>query len=114
MAKFLHLLTKKGEVWQWTKAEQNTFEELKWLIMSAPILVQPDQDVQFGLEMDAAGYATSAVLSQLCEDDKWCPIGFMSKILSLAKRNYEIHDKELLLVIQGLEEWRHILEEPCT
>jgi len=51
-----------------------------------------------------------AVLSQLCEDDKWHPVGFTSKSLSSAKRNYEIHDKELLSIIQGLEEWRHILE----
>jgi len=48
--------------------------------------------------------------SQLCEDDKWHPIGFMFKSLSPAERNYEIHDKELLLVLKGLEEWRHILE----
>src|SRR5882672_400683 len=34
----------------------------------------------------------------------------MSKSLSSAERNYEIHDKELLSVIRGLEEWRHILE----
>jgi len=51
-----------------------------------------------------------AVLSQLCEDDKWHPVGFTSKSLSSAERNYEIHDKELLSVIRGLEEWRHILE----
>jgi len=51
-----------------------------------------------------------AVLSQLCEDHKWHTVGFTSKSLSSAERNYEIHDKELLFVIQGLEEWRHILE----
>jgi len=34
----------------------------------------------------------------------------MSKSLSDTKRNYEIHNKELLSVIQGLEAWRHILE----
>jgi len=28
----------------------------------------------------------------------------------VAERNYEVHNKELLLVIQGLEGWRHILE----
>ena len=38
------------------------------------------------------------------------PVGFTSKGLDAAKRNYKFHDKELLLVIQGLEEWRHILE----
>ena len=50
------------------------------------------------------------ILSQLCPDGKWHLVGFTSKSLSLAECNYTIYDKELLLVICGLEEWRHILE----
>jgi len=60
--------------------------------------------------MDMSRYAMGAVLSQLCKDDKWHLIGFMSKILSNAERNYETLNRELLSVIQGLEKWRHILE----
>jgi len=26
------------------------------------------------------------------------------------ERNYKIHDKEMLAVIRGLENWRHLLE----
>jgi len=37
-------------------------------------------------------------------------VGFNYKGMDLVKRNYEVHDKELLSVVQGLEEWRHILE----
>jgi len=110
VAKPLCQLTNKREVWRWTKAEQEAFKELKWLITSTPILVQPDQDANFQLGMDASGYATGAVLSQMCKVDKWHPVGFTSKRLPDAKRNYEIHNKELLSVTQGLEEWRHILE----
>jgi len=99
MAKPLHQLTKKGEVWRWTEDEQKAFKELKQLIISAPILVQPNQETQFQLETDTSGYATSSILSQLCKDDKWCPIGFMSKSLSSAEKNYEIHNKELLSII---------------
>jgi len=62
------------------------------------------------MEMDASGYATGAVLSQLGKDDPWHLVGFTSKSLSSAERNYEIHNKELLSIIRGLEEWRHILE----
>jgi RNase H-like domain found in reverse transcriptase len=40
----------------------------------------------------------------------WHLIGFISKSLDKAERNYEIHDKELLSVIRGLEDFRHILE----
>ena len=37
-------------------------------------------------------------------------MAFISKSLSLPERNYEIHDKEMLAVIQCLEDWRHYLE----
>ena len=47
VAKPLHQLTKKGEVWRWAGDEQKAFEELKQLITLTPILVQPDQDVYF-------------------------------------------------------------------
>jgi len=40
----------------------------------------------------------------------WYPVAFFSKSLDVHKRNYEIYDKELLVVIQGLEEYRHHLE----
>src|SRR5882672_595565 len=110
MAKPLHQLTKKGEAWKWAEDEWKAFKELKWLITSTPILVQPNQSAQFRLETDTSSYTTGAVLSQLCKDDKWNPVGFTSKSLSSAERNYEIHNKELLSGVRGLEEWRHILE----
>jgi len=58
-----------------------------------------DQDAQFQLETNTSGYATGAILSQLCNDSKWHPVGFTSKSLTIAKRNYFIHDKEVLSVI---------------
>ena len=27
------------------------------------------------------------------------------------ERNYKIHDKEMLVIIRGLENWRHLLED---
>ena len=86
-------------------AEQSAFDELKQLITSTPILMLPDQTKRFRLETDASAYATGAILSQLCDDGKWRPVGFVSESLSETERNYAVHDKELLLVICGLEEW---------
>ena len=79
--------------------------------MLASVLVLPNQDACFQLETDASSYVTRAILSQLCADEKWHLVGFTSKSLSPAERNYAIYDKELLSVIHRLEEWRHILEE---
>ena len=50
------------------------------------------------------------VLSMECEDGKWRPVAFLSKSLNEIKRNYKIHDKEMLVIIRGLENWKHLLE----
>ena len=110
IARPLNDLTTKDKKWIWGETERSAFEELKRLITSTPILVQPNQETHFRLETDASGFATGGVLSQLCDDEKWRPVGFISKSLDKAERNYEIHDKELLSVIRALEEFRHILE----
>ena len=70
----------------------------------------PDQTKCFQLDTDASAYAIGAVLFQLCDNGKWRSVGFVSKCLSETECNYAIHDKELLSVIHGLEEWQHILE----
>jgi RNase H-like domain found in reverse transcriptase len=62
------------------------------------------------LEVDASGFATGRVLLQQLEDDLWHPIAFRSESMVEAERNYEIYDKEMLAVIQALEDWRHYLE----
>ena len=54
------------------------------------------------------------VLSMECEDGLWRPVAFLSKSLNETERNYEIHDKEMLAIIRGLEAWRHLLEEVQT
>ena len=37
-------------------------------------------------------------------------MAYISKSLNEAERNYEIHDKEMLVIIQCLEAWRYFLE----
>ena len=37
-------------------------------------------------------------------------MAFLSKSLNEMERNYEIHDKEILVIIRELENWRHLLE----
>ena len=44
------------------------------------------------------------------KDRLWRPVVFLSKSLNETERNYEIHDKEMLVIVRGLEAWRHLLE----
>jgi len=43
-------------------------------------------------------------------DEMWKPVAFISKSLSDTERNYEIYNKEILVVVRCLEVWRHFLE----
>jgi len=62
------------------------------------------------MEVDALDYVIGGVLFIECEDGKWRPMVYLLKLLNKMERNYEIYDKEMLAVIRGLENWRHLLE----
>jgi len=62
------------------------------------------------MEVDASDYAIGRVLSMECEDGLWRPVAFLSKSLNETERNYKIYNKEMLVIIRGLEKWRHLLE----
>ena len=75
-----------------------------------PVLVTPDFNRKMRVEADASDFATGEVLLMKCEDEKWKPVAYISKSLNKAKRNYEIHDKEMLAIIKCLKAWRYFLE----
>ena len=74
------------------------------------VLAAPDLDKKMQIEVDASDYATEGVLSMECEDNLWRLVAFLSKSLNETERNYEIHNKKMLVIIRGLEAWRHLLE----
>ena len=75
-----------------------------------PVLGAPDLDKEIRVEVDTSEYVVGGVLLMKCEDEKWRPVAFISKSLNKAERNYEIHNREILVIIRCLEKWRHLLE----
>ena len=59
--------------------------------------------------MDALAFAVRAILFQ--RDAEGCKhdVGYYSKALNSAERNYNIWDREFLAVIKALGNWRHLL-----
>jgi len=106
----MNVLTRKDIKWQWKEEQQKAFDKLKRIFMAKPVLVAPDLDKEFRVEIDASNYATRGVLSMKGSNELWRPVTFISKSLSDTERNYEIHDKEMLVVVKYLEAWRHFLE----
>jgi len=77
----------------------------------APVLRIPNDKDLFRLSTNASNFTIGAVLLQKdMQTNLWHPVAFFSKSLDVHERNYEIYDKELLVVIWGLEEYRHYLE----
>ena len=106
VARPLSNLTKKGQPWNWTNECQRAFDELKQRFISAPILVNYHPQHQKIIETDASDLAKGAVLNQL---GKWHPVAFYSKKFSDAELNYDIHDKEMVVIVDCFKEWRHYL-----
>ena len=112
IARPLNDLLKTGFKWHWGEEQQKAFEEIKQLIMSEPVLRQPDQTKPFEVEVDASNYAMGAVLMQRDEKNILHPIAFFSKSMNEAQCNYDIYNKELLGLREMLRHWRQYLFQP--
>jgi len=103
IAKPLTDLTKKGIKWTWTPSCQDAFDTLKDMFTTGPILTHFDTHPT-QLETDASDFALGAVLSQLCEDEKWHPVAFHSRKFSPEEINYDVHDKEMAAIVAAFKE----------
>jgi len=111
IARPLFDLTCSDQAWNWDAKEQEAFEGPKMTVITALVLVLPQDSEPFCIEADSSNFASRAVLfQQLPGEEKWHPVAFYSKSLSSVEQNYEIHDKEMLAIIHALKEWRHFLE----
>ncbi|GAA6018098.1 hypothetical protein JCM10207_006080 [Rhodosporidiobolus poonsookiae] len=62
------------------------------------------------LETDASDFALGSVLSQRHEDGRLYPVAFRSRKFDAAELNYEVHDKELLAIVDACRTFRPYLE----
>jgi RNase H-like domain found in reverse transcriptase len=55
------------------------------------------------LKIDTSDYAIGACINQLGKNKKFYPIAFYLRKMILAETNYDIHDKELLVIVTALQ-----------
>ena len=78
--------------------------------MTALILKHFDLIREAILKMNFLNYVNDEVLSQYNDEDILHSVIFYSKNMILAECNYEIYDKELLIIICCLKHWRFKLK----
>jgi len=103
----------------WTPACTTTLVTLRNIVTSEPVLVPPDQERQFILEVDASQYAMGAILYQADKTMTDCkgkpilhPTGYHSQTFSTTEQCYPIYNHKFLVVIRGLKHWDYLLK--CT
>jgi len=82
---------------------------MKEMFTTSPILTHFDDTGTTKLETDASDFLLEAVLSQLCEDEKWHPVTFHSRKFSPAEINYNVHDREMAAIVAAFKEWAYML-----
>jgi hypothetical protein len=105
-------LTKKATPWHWEQWQQEAFDKLKQQMTSLPVLMQPDFDKKFYLQVDTSAYGMGTILLQegkhttpsLLKRTKPVlnPIAYYSATFTSVKRNYNIYERELLAIMKSL------------
>ncbi|GJP50152.1 hypothetical protein CLOM_g9289 [Closterium sp. NIES-68] len=97
-------LLQKGVLYEWGERQQAAFDQLKTFLITPPVLRIADPDRPYELVTDASDIAVGAVLLQ--DFGKGLqPIAYDSRKLQGAVRNYPIHDKEMLAIVNA-KTWR--------
>ena len=101
-------LTRENIKFEWNEKHESAFRILRRKLMSKPILAHYDPKRLTRLDCDASLTGISGILMQHYENG-YKPIGFYSRLLRGAEKNYAIYDLEVLAVVQSLKHFRDML-----
>ena len=97
-------LTKQNVPFVWSDECEESFQKLKTLLTTAPILTLHMEGKNFIVYCDASYSGLGVVLMQ---EKK--VIAYASRQLKVHECNYLTHDLELAAVVFALKQWRHYL-----
>ncbi len=107
----INRLLRKNTPWSWGPSQDTAFTKLKRQLLTAPTMLYPDPTRPFTVETDASDVGVGAVVSQCPPGSKdpsqLRPVGFFSKTLNQAQRNYTTTERECLAVVWILRQQRH-------
>ncbi len=87
-------------------------KSIKRIFMSVSMLRHYELDDESMMKIDAFDFIIADIFSQLVKiDDQWRSIVFYFRKMIFAKRNYEINDQEMLVIVKICKKWRHYIED---
>ena len=99
------------ETWDDLSEEEITaFKTLKRCLVTAPILALPREGHPYTLDTDASAYQVGCCLLQEQPDGNLLPVGYWSRSLTPAEKNYSSTEKECLAIVWATLHLRPYLE----
>jgi hypothetical protein len=92
----------KKDSFKWDNKQEASFQQLKQVMSTAPVLALPDFTKPFISETDASGLGIGAILMQRGQ-----PIAFLSKTLGPKAQGASIYEKEAMAILEALKKWKH-------
>lgn len=115
VANSLYALTRQDVPFQWTPACQQSFEILKDLLTTTPVLAYPDFTKEFELHTDARGEGVGAILEQVQEDGQLHPVAYASRSINKHEKCYGVTELEALAVVWAVKHFQsYLIGQKCT
>ena len=111
----LYKLLGKDVRWEWSSEQEQAFQASKELLTSSKLLVHFNPQLPLLLACDASAYGIGAVLAHTMPDGSEQPIGYVSRTLNSAERNYSQLEKEGLSCVYGIKRfYAYLFGHPFT
>ena len=104
----LTALTKKDKqtgqpvTFEWSTQCEESFQKIKEMLISSPVLVPPDLDKDFFLWVDACEEGFGAILEQTSEDGLRHPVAYASRATNDAEKKYPPTKLEMAVIVFAL------------
>lgn len=105
----MHNLLRKGQTFTWSKACQESFDEMKEILCSQPILTIFDPNLPIKIYTDASILGVGAVLKQPQENNEEKPVAYFSKKLNEVQKRKKAIYLECLAIKECVKYWQHLL-----
>ncbi len=110
IAELLTQLMQKNKRWHWDKKQKNAFHTLKKSLSETAHLRILNLTCKKVLKINTSNFTVGACLYQI-KDEQQRLIVYQSRKLSEFKKRYEVHNKELLVIVKALQDWRSYLAD---
>jgi hypothetical protein len=97
-------LLEKGKTFEWTPRREASFQELKKILTTTPVLTMPNMEKPFSIYCDVSSQGLGCVLMQ----DSHI-MTYASRQLRKQEEKYPTHDLELAVMVHALKIWTHYI-----